>query len=145
MVEIMAPREHLCLSWLYELETVWNRIFKCLQVLFMPSNVCSNQRSYMVVKLDLRQREKSRINCSQMRFPRSLSSVTLRDRIKSDEIRNKWNVEEIIDDIQNYQVKWNQHVLRMPENRLPRKSLQYQPQGKMDLGRPDRRWKDQFM
>ena len=31
----------------------------------------------------------------------------------------------------------------MPENRLPRKSLQYQPQGKRDLGRPYRRWKDQ--
>ena len=76
-----------------------------------------------------------------MRFPRSLSSVTLRDRIKSDEIRNKWNVEEIIDDIQNYQLKWKQHVLRMPENRLPRKVLQE----KRDLGRPYRRLKDQFM
>ena len=42
----------------------------------------------------------------------------------------------IIDDIQDYQQKWNQHVLRMPENRLPRKSLQYQPQSKRDLGRP---------
>ena len=41
--------------------------------------------------------------------------------------------------------KWNQHVLKMPENRLPRKLLQYQPQGKIYLGRPYRRWKDQFM
>ena len=39
-------------------------------------------------------------------------------------------------DIQNYQQKWNLHVLRMPENRLQCKSLQYQPQGKRDLGRP---------
>ena len=80
-----------------------------------------------------------------MRFLRSLSRVTLRDRIKSENIRKQWKVEEIIDDIQNYQQKWNQHVLRMPENRLPRKSLQYQPQGKRDLGRPYRRWKDQLM
>ena len=80
-----------------------------------------------------------------MRFLRSLSGVTLRDRIKNEKIRKKWKVEEIIDDIQNYQQKWNQHVLRMPENRSPRKSLQYQPQGKRDLGRPYRRWKDQFM
>ena len=28
----------------------------------------------------------------------------------------------MIDDTQNYQLKWNQHVLRMPENRLPRKA-----------------------
>ena len=56
-----------------------------------------------------------------MRFIRSLSGVTLRDRIKSEKIRKKWKVEEIIDDIQNYQQKWNQHVLRMPESRSPRK------------------------
>ena len=75
----------------------------------------------------LRQRDKSRINRSQRRFLRSLSGVTLKDRIKSEKIRKQCKVEEIIDDIQKYQPKWNQHVLRMPENRLPRKSLQHQP------------------
>ena len=44
---------------------------------------------------------------------------------KIRKITKKWKVEEIIDDIQNYQQKWNQHVLRMPGNRLPRKALQY--------------------
>ena len=43
----------------------------------------------------------------------------------------------------SYQLKWNQHVLRMPENRLPRKAVQYRSQGKMDLGRPYRRWKEE--
>ena len=80
-----------------------------------------------------------------MRFLRSLSGVTLRDRIKREKIRKQWKVEEIRDDIKNYQQKWNQHVIRMPENRLPRKSLKYKPQGKRDLGRPYRRWKDLFM
>ena len=80
-----------------------------------------------------------------MIFLRSLSFVTLRDRIKSEKIKKKWNVGEIIDDIQNYKLKWNQHVLRMPENRLPRTALQYQLQGKRDLGRSYHRRKDQFM
>jgi hypothetical protein len=88
----------------------------------------------------LRQRDKSRINSSQMRFLRSFSGVTLRDRIKSEEEEM-----ECRRDIQNYQLKWNQNVLRMPENRIPRKALQYRRQGKRDLGRPYRRWKDQFM
>ena len=39
----------------------------------------------------------------------------------------------MINDIQNYRLKWNQHVLRMPENRIPHKALQYRPQGKRDL------------
>ena len=51
----------------------------------------------------------------------------------------------MIDDIQNYQLKWNHHVLRMPGNRIPCKALQYRPRGKRDLGTPYRRWKDQFM
>ena len=71
----------------------------------------------------LRQRDKCRINSSQMRFLLSLSGVTLRDRIKSEEIRKKLYVEEMIHDIQTYQLKWNQHVLRMPENRIPIKAL----------------------
>ena len=75
----------------------------------------------------------------------SLSGVALRDRITSEKIRKQWKVEKIIDDIQNYQQKWNQRILRMPENRLPRESLQYHPQGKRDLGRPYCRWKDQFV
>ena len=93
----------------------------------------------------LRQRDKSRINSLQIRFLRSLSGVTLKDRIKSEEIRKKWNVEEMIDGIKNYQLKWNQHILRMPENRIPCKALQYRPQGKRDLGRHYHCWQDQFM
>jgi hypothetical protein len=57
-----------------------------------------------------------------MRFLRYLSGVTLRVRIKSEEIR-KLNVVEMIDHYQTYQLKWNQHVLRMPENRIPIKAL----------------------
>ena len=64
-----------------------------------------------------------------MRFLRSLNGVILRDRNKSEEMRKK-KVEEIIEDIQTYQQKWNQHVLRMPEIRLPRKALPCRPQGK---------------
>jgi hypothetical protein len=39
------------------------------------------------------QRDKSRINSSKMRFLHSLSGVTLRDRIKSEEIMKQWKVE----------------------------------------------------
>ena len=78
------------------------------------------------------------VNDKGNRFLRSLSGIKLRDRIISEKIRTQWKVEEIIDEIQNYQQKWNQQVLRMPENRLLRKSLEYQPQDKRDLGRPYR-------
>ena len=75
-----------------------------------------------------------------MRFLRSSSGFTLRGKIKSEDITKNCKVEKIIDDIQIYQQKWNQHVLRMS-----RKALQYRPKRKRDLGRPYRRWKNQFM
>jgi hypothetical protein len=39
-----------------------------------------------------------------MRFLHFLSGVTLRDRIKSEKIGKNWNVEEMIDDIQNLEL-----------------------------------------
>ncbi|KAJ4433803.1 hypothetical protein ANN_16115 [Periplaneta americana] len=51
----------------------------------------------------LRQKEINRINASQMRFLRSLTGVTLRGRIRSEDIRNQWEVEEMTADVQHYQ------------------------------------------
>ena len=49
-------------------------------------------------------------------FADEISTPFERGYIKGqEEIRKKWKVEEIIYDIQNYQQKWNQHVLRIPE------------------------------
>ena len=84
----------------------------------------------MVVNAGPFVKETSRINSSQVRFLRSLSGFTLRDRIKREKIRKQWKVEEIIDDIQNYQHKWNQHVLRMPENRYHANHCNINPKAK---------------
>ena len=59
----------------------------------------------------------------------------IKGRIKSEEIMKKWIIGEMIYGNQNYQLIWNQHVLKMPENRIPRKGLQYQPKEKRDLGK----------
>jgi hypothetical protein len=93
----------------------------------------------------LRQKNRNRINSSQMTFIRSLTAVTLRDGIKSEDLRNRWRVHEMVQEVQNYQFKWMQHVLRMPANRPPRKLLKYKPHGRRDLGRPHRRWTDQLL
>lgn len=66
-----------------------------------------------------------------MRFLRFLSGVTLRDRMKSKDLRNQWEVEEMTHDIKNYQLKWNQHILRVPQEWLPLKALHYKAQGRI--------------
>jgi hypothetical protein len=93
----------------------------------------------------LRQKDRNRIHRSQVKFIRSLTGVTLRDRIKREDLRNRWCVNEMFQEAQNYQVKWMQHVLRMPANLLPRKLLKYKPHGRKHLGRPHRRWTDQCL
>jgi hypothetical protein len=36
----------------------------------------------------------------------------------------------MVQEVQNYQFKWMQHVLRMPANCLPQKLLKYKPHGR---------------
>jgi hypothetical protein len=77
----------------------------------------------------LRQKDRNRINSSQMKSIRSLTGVTLRDRIKSEDLRNRWRVHERVQEFQNYQFIGMLHVLRMPANCLLRNILKYKLQG----------------
>lgn len=90
----------------------------------------------------LRAQDRKRIEAAQMRFLRSVERISLRDRKTSNEIRDKLKTKNIIDEIKEYQKNWQQHVERMPLDRLPRQAYFYQPTGKRDLGRPRKRWKD---
>ena len=80
--------------------------FKLKEIQLRVSNIVSKPALlYGSECWTLRQRDKSRINSSQLRILRYLGGVTLKDRIKSEKIRKQWKVEDIIDDIQNYQQK----------------------------------------
>ena len=36
------------------------------------------------------------------------------------------------------------HIQRMDTNRIPKQALQYKPKGRRHIGRPRKRWRDQF-
>jgi hypothetical protein len=59
-------------------------------------------------------------------------------------ISEKLGVQNIVKEIKQYQQKWLQHVQRMDTNRVPKQALQYRPKGRRNIGRPRKRWKDQF-
>ena len=52
--------------------------------------------------------------------------------------------QNIVKEIKEYQKKWLQHVQRMDTNRLQKQALQYKPKGRMNVGRPRKRWRDQL-
>ena len=43
-----------------------------------------------------------------------------------------------------YKVNWREHIQRMDDNRLPRKNLNYKPEGRRNIGRQQTRCEDDF-
>lgn len=85
-----------------------------------------------------------RIEAAKMRLLRPLAGYTLYDHKRNSDIRTELNITAITDTIESYRNNWYEHVLRMPNNSLPKRLLDYIPHGKRDIGRPRKRWKDQL-
>jgi len=62
---------------------------------------------------------------------------------KNQCIREKTGVQNIVQEIKQYQKKYLQHVQRMDTNRMPRQAPIYRPEGRRNVGRPKKRWRDQ--
>ena len=58
--------------------------------------------------------------------------------------QGKTGPQNIVKEIKQYPEKWLQHVQRMGTNLMPKQALQYQPQGRRNIGRPRKRWRDQL-
>jgi 2-keto-3-deoxy-L-rhamnonate aldolase RhmA len=92
----------------------------------------------------LKKRDKQHLEAAQMKFLRQLQGITKLDKEKNESIREKTGAQNIIKEIKQYQQKWRQHVQKMDKNRLPRQALHYRPNGQRNIGRPRKRWADQF-
>jgi hypothetical protein len=88
---------------------------------------------------------RSRIQAAEMRFLRRIAGLTLRDRVRSSEIRKNINVEPLLLQIERSQLRWLGHLLRMPSERLVHKVWDACPVGTRPRGRPRNRWKDQAL
>jgi len=75
---------------------------------------------------------------------RHLLWITKLDKEKNRCIRGKTGAQNIGKEIKQYQKKWLRHVQRMDRNRLPRQALKYRLEGRRDIGRPNKRWRDQL-
>jgi len=59
-------------------------------------------------------------------------------------VRKKTGAQNIVKEIEKYQEKWLKHMQRMDTNRIPKQALQYKQKGRRNIGRPRKRWRDQF-
>ena len=69
-----------------------------------------------------------------MKILRNLLGITKLDKEKDQCIRQKTGAQNIVQEIKQYQEKWLQHVQRMDTDRLPKQALQYQPNGRRNIG-----------
>ena len=70
-----------------------------------------------------------------MRFLRKTTGNTRRDRIRNQNIREELKVELLIETIEKTTLRWYGHVVRMKEERLPRKMLEVRSLGTRGNGR----------
>ncbi|XP_072172666.1 uncharacterized protein [Diadema setosum] len=80
-----------------------------------------------------------------MKCLRTIAGIHILHRIRNEDIRKSLNVtRSISQEITSRRMKWFGHVIRMPENRLPREAYYNDFHTAQPLGRPPLRWKDQL-
>jgi len=103
----------------------WNGIFQTLQAVsfksvFVPI-LTYGYESWVMTEIIL-----SQVKAAEMRFLRRLCVVTLRDKLRSCEMRRALNVEPLLR-IQRSQLLWFGHVSRITHERLARQVLLAKP------------------
>ena len=70
-----------------------------------------------------------------------LHGKTLRDKIRSDQLRQLSGIQDIIKRTNVRRKEWDVHVERMEDNRLAKIARDNRPQGVCSRGRPKKQWK----
>jgi hypothetical protein len=65
------------------------------------------------------------------------------DRIRNEIIRTKMgNEEDMLQEMEEQQLRWYGHIMRMEDCKIARQIAEWNPQGKRRCGRPVTTWKD---
>jgi hypothetical protein len=87
-----------------------------------------------------------RLNFTQRAMERAMLEVSLRDRIRNDEIRKRTQVTDIARGIADLKWQWAGHFARRTDGRWGGKVLEWRPRtGKRSVGRPSTRWTDDLV
>ena len=83
-----------------------------------------------------------RVNCKYSCFVSRIKGVTLRDKVKSMDIRKELGVNSIKEKVREMRLCWYGHMQRMEENNEVRVVVDVRVPGKRPRGRPRGRWMD---
>ena len=71
-----------------------------------------------------------------------ITGITLRDKVKSVDIRNELGVNSIQEKVRDMRLRWYGHMQRMEETNKVRAVVNMRVPGKRPRGRPRARWMD---
>ena len=68
--------------------------------------------------------------------------VKLKDRLPSEELRERLDVDDIALILQQNRLRWYGHVLRKDDDDWVKKCMEYEVESSRPRGRPKRTWKE---
>lgn len=90
-------------------------------------------------------RNRQKLEAVEMDFLRRACRISRLEHVRNEEIRNRTNMTETISDkIEEQKLRWYGHVMRMGNERWPRRIAEYSPLRRRKRGRPRRTWKQEI-
>ena len=91
----------------------------------------------------VREAERKRLDVFEMRCLRSMVGVTLMDRVRNEEVRERAGVSVPLSArVDRMTLRWFGHMERMEEGRIVKRVMNAEAEGIRDRGRPRFRWMD---
>lgn len=87
-------------------------------------------------------KHKSMVTAAEMKYLRKVQGKTRRDRVRNKSIRDELDLRPLVDEIEEKQLNWYGHLVRMRNERIPKKMLEMRPDGKRARGRPRIQWEE---
>jgi hypothetical protein len=78
----------------------------------------------------------------EMKTMRAIHGKTLRDEIRSDQLRLLSGIQDTVKWVNVRRKEWDGHVERLEDNRLAKIARDNRPQGVSSQERPKKRWKE---
>jgi hypothetical protein len=88
-------------------------------------------------------KQEATIEIVEIKFLRSAAGCIKKDQIRNTKIREELNIFNLNAKIMNSRSQWKYHVQRMEDRRILKKILTCNPKRRLNVGRPQLRWRNQ--
>ncbi|XP_055390221.1 uncharacterized protein LOC129619146 [Condylostylus longicornis] len=89
-------------------------------------------------------RTKTNKRTAEMAILRNINGSTLRDRVRSSDIRKSLEIQDVVRWVRERRRAWNDHISRMDTSRIVKISKEGIPGTNRPPGRPPKRWMDSW-